>query len=253
MFKALQTQNAVIAALIIRSMQMERRQFVYGYAWTFLTPIFTIAILRLAQHVTGLEPTSMGPTIFLVLGVVPVFMFIQTMMILAKEKSRGLCVIPRVSPIDLMWARGIMTFITYTIIFWLFAIAASLYDNEWPPENLLGIEVVLILNWMLGMSAAFVFASIARYFPPITEFKKFIVRPLRLISGMFFVMTAIPTFLWVWFTWNPLMHVTELMRSYWFTVYTTPVGSILYILAWIAAMTVLGLGLERYLRRVVFE
>jgi capsular polysaccharide transport system permease protein len=253
MLNALRTQIAVIAALVIRGMQMERRQFVYGYVWTFLTPAATIAILRLAQHVTGLEPSSMGPTTFLVLGVVPIFMFVQTLMVLAKENRRGLAIIPRVSSLDIMIARGIMTFITYSVIFWLFVIAAAWYDNEWPPENPLGIQFVLILNWLTGLAAAFVFAAIARYFPPITEFKKFIVRPLRLISGMFFVITAIPTFLWPWFTWNPLMHVTELMRSYWFTVYTTPVGSIGFILAWLAALTVLGLGLERYLRRVVLE
>jgi capsular polysaccharide transport system permease protein len=253
MINALRTQLAVIAALVIRGMQMERRQFVYGYAWTFIQPAATIAILRLAQHVTGLEPQSMGPTIFLVLGVVPIFMFIQTMMVLSRETKRGLCIIPRVSQLDVMVAKGIMTFITYSVLFWLFAIAASLYDNEWPPENALGLQVVLILNWSLGLSFAFVFNAIARYFPPITEFKKFIARPLRLISGMFFIITALPTFLWPWFTWNPLMHVTELMRSFWFTVYTTPVGSIGYILAWLAALAVLGLGLERYMRRVVFE
>jgi capsular polysaccharide transport system permease protein len=253
MFNALRTQIAVVAALVIRGMQMERRQFVYGYAWTFITPAATIGILRLAQHVTGLEPTSMGPTTFLVLGVVPVFMFIQTLMILAKEARRGLSIIPRVSPLDVMVAKGIMTFITYSVIFWIFALAAAFYDGEWPPENLLGVQFVLILNWLTALAAAFVFAAIARYFPPITEFKKFIVRPLRIISGMFFVITALPTFLWPWFTWNPLLHVTELMRSFWFTVYTTPVGSIGFILAWLAALTVLGLGLERYLRRVVLE
>jgi hypothetical protein len=44
-----------------------------------------------------------------------------------------------------------------------------------------------------------------------------------------------------------------LLRSYWFTVYTTPVGNVTYILIWLALLTVLGLGLERFLRRVVFE
>jgi hypothetical protein len=49
------------------------------------------------------------------------------------------------------------------------------------------------------------------------------------------------------------MHVTELLRSYWFTVYTTPVGSLPYVGAWIAGLALLGLLLERYLRRAVAQ
>lgn len=253
MASALRTQIAVISALVIRSMQNERRQFVYGYAWTFIQPAATIAILRLAQHATGLEPSAMGSTTFLVHGVLCIFMFIQTMMVAVKVPRRGLQVIPRVSENDLILAKAIMTFITYSVLFWLFVIPASIMDDCWPPENPLGVQAILIMDWLLGLSFAFVFAAIARYFPPIVEFKRFITRPLRLISGMFFVITALPTWLWPWFSWNPLMHVTELMRSYWFTVYTSPIGDFTYVCAWTIGLAALGLGLDRYLRRVVFE
>lgn len=253
MFKALRTQIAVIAALVIRSMQRERRAFAYGYAWTFIQPAATIAILRLLQHMTGLEPTGMGPTTFLVLGVFSIFMFTATWGATSKEARRGVCIIPRVSPLDMLLAQAVFTFITYDVLFWLFVIPASLFDDCWPPEDPLGVQVALIADWMLGVSFAFVFSAISRYFPPITEFRKFIVRPLRIISGMFFVITYLPSYLWPYFTWNPLLHVSELLRSYWFTVYTTPVGSLLYIAAWIAALAALGLALERYLRRVVLE
>lgn len=253
MFRALQTQVAVIAALVIRGMQNERRQFVYGYAWTFIGPAATIGILRVGQSVTGLEPSSMPPVTFLVLGVVPIFMFLHNMMIAVRPTSRGLTVIPRVSTLDALFAKGILNFITYSVIFWGFAIAGSIYDGCWPPENPLGVQVVFILCWLLSLALAFVFAAISKYFPPILEFKRFISRPLRIISGMFFVITALPTWLWPWFSWNPLLHVTELLRSDWFTVYTTPVGSVWFILMWLAGLTALGLGLERFLRRVVLE
>lgn len=253
MFKSLRTQVAVISALIIRGMQNERKQFVYGYAWTFIQPAATIAILRLAQHATGLEPSGMAPTTFLVLGVFAIFMFMQTMMVGVKTARGSAAIIPRVAPMDLLLAKAILTFITYAVLFWLFVIPAAVFDGCWPPEDPLGVQVVLILDWMVALAFALVFGAIARYFPPITEFKKFISRPIRLISGMFFVITALPTWLWPWFTWNPVLHIAELMRSYWFTEYTTPVGSIPFVLAWLAALTVLGLGLDRYLRRVVLE
>lgn len=253
MFTALRTQVNVIAALTMRGMQNARRSFAYGYAWVFIQPIAIIAFFRVAQNVTGLQPTGMGGMTFLVLGVMGVFMFLHTMTLGLKTSKRGLSIIPRVTQLDMFLAQGVMVFITYNILFWLFVIPSAMFDGDWPPENALGIQGILIANWLLGLSAAHLFNGLARYFPPIVEFKRFISRPLRLVSGMFFVITALPTWIWPWFTWNPLMHITELLRSYWFTVYVTPVGSFGYVMIWIAVMGLIGLSLDRYARRMLYE
>jgi ABC-type polysaccharide/polyol phosphate export permease len=49
--------------------------------------------------------------------------------------------------------------------------------------------------------------------------------------------------------WNPLLHIEELIRTYWFTSYHTPVGSPAYVAECLLIMTFLGLLVERYVRR----
>ena len=253
MFKALRSQITVISALTIRGMQSAGRKLNYGYAWTFVQPIVMIAFFRVMMRVTGLAPAGMGVTTFLVLGTMGIFTFSSAMSISMKPPKRGLSVIPRVTVLDMFLAQGILVFITYDLLFWLFVIPASLYDGDWPPQNAFGVQAIFIADWLLGLSFAIVFNAISRIFPPASEFKKMLVRPIRLISGMFFVITSIPTFLWPWFTWNPVMHVCELLRSYWFVTYVTPIGSFTYVMVWVAALAVLGLTLERYVRRMIFE
>jgi capsular polysaccharide transport system permease protein len=254
MFKALRTQLHVIAALTIRGMQNERKKFKYGYVWAFIQPASMIFILRFMMRATGLEPTGMGATTYVVIGVFGIFMFLQTMASTSFRSSRrGLLIIPRVTTLDMLIANALQAFVLYTILFWLFVIPSSIIDGDWPPEDPLGVQVALIADWLLGLSFAFTVNAMSRYFPPITEFKKFISRTLRLISGMFFTITSLPYWLWPYFTWNPVLHITELMRSYWFTVYTTPIGSLPFVFMWVGGLTLLGLSLERYLRRAIPE
>lgn len=253
MFRAVRSQVRVIGALTIRAMQSVGKRLAYGYAWSFLQPIVMIAFFRILMRATGYAPAGMTPMTFLVLGVLSVLTFIRAMGAGARSPRRGMMVIPRVTQLDLFLAQGLLTFITYDILLWLFAVPASIYDGVWPPENALGIQVVFIADWLLGISFGLVWNAVGRLFPPIHEFKRMIVRPLRVISGMFFVIVSIPTSAWPYLIWNPILHVSELMRSYWFTVYTTPVGSLPYIVLWICGLLLLGLSLDRYLRRTVAE
>jgi ABC-type polysaccharide/polyol phosphate export permease len=49
-------------------------------------------------------------------------------------------------------------------------------------------------------------------------------------------------------TWNPMLHVSELMRTYWFTSYQSPVGNPFYIAECVLGVCALGFSLERYVR-----
>jgi capsular polysaccharide transport system permease protein len=253
MLKALKTQLNVVAALTIRDMQRARKSLKYGYAWSFLQIAVTIVFFRLIMSATGLAPAGMGATTFLIQGVFITLTFLATLSASSKASRRGLCILPRVTPLDLFLAKGFLVFVNYSILFWAFAIPAAIYDGDWPPENPLGVQAILIANWLLALGLGYAINTVASFFPAILEFKKFFVKPMRYISGMFFVISSFPTWIWPYLTWNPVLHCSELMRSYWFTVYTTPVGSLPFVLMCIAGLTLLGLSLEHYMRRVVLE
>ncbi len=69
-------------------------------------------------------------------------------------------------------------------------------------------------------------------------------------SGAFFVITTLPPGAWPYLDWNPLLHIDELMRVYWFTTYNSPVASPSYLVFCLMGLLVLGLSLERFIRRV---
>jgi len=64
-----------------------------------------------------------------------------------------------------------------------------------------------------------------------------------------FQITMFPATIWPYLTWNPLLHVEELLRTYWFYSYHTPVGSPSYVAECLFGMVFFGLLLERYARR----
>jgi capsular polysaccharide transport system permease protein len=73
-----------------------------------------------------------------------------------------------------------------------------------------------------------------------------------MIAGMFFVITMIPTTFWPYLTWNPLLHLNEFMRDMWFASYTSPVADAGFVAECILGFLLLGLSLERFMRRVPY-
>jgi len=104
----------------------------------------------------------------------------------------------------------------------------------------------------LGISLGFVFGSVRRVFPPIKQFVSYYTLANRMIGGMMFVITQIPSTYWPYLTWNPILHCSEMTRDGWFVQYTSPIASPGYVLEWIIGMLLLGLSLERFVRRIPY-
>jgi capsular polysaccharide transport system permease protein len=68
-------------------------------------------------------------------------------------------------------------------------------------------------------------------------------------SGLFFCITMLPLAFWPYVTWNPLFHVTELVRDAWFEGYVSPIASPTYVVECTLVLLFLGLSVERHVRR----
>ena len=256
MFKAIKAQIDVVSALTIHNLQGQMKNYAYGYVWLLLEPIMFIAILRLMRQAFNplAPPNNMTPLTFYTLGVIPTFLCFDVIGDVFKEigAPSKLLTFPRVTPVDVAVASGLASFCTYFALFWIFVLPVSIYEGAWPPKNALEVMLTLIGVWMLGAALGFIIGAAVRVFPPARQFVVYITRVLRLISGMFFVITMIPTTYWPYLTWNPLLHLMELMREGWFSTYTSPVASPLYIAECTLVLLLLGLSLERFMRRVPY-
>jgi capsular polysaccharide transport system permease protein len=251
----LRTQVNVIAALTIRELQSLQRQYNYGFAWALLEPIMFIGIIRVMKSfLKGVTPPDMPPTTFIVLGIIPSYMFmgaIQAVIKVIGDQDR-LLQFPRVTPVDLALAASLRAFCIYFALFCLFTVSASVYEKAWPPENGLKVVAAVLAIWTLGTAIGFIFGAMRRVFPPIRQFVSYYTLANRMVGGMLFVITMIPSTLWPWFTWNPVLHCSEMIRDGWFVTYTSPIASPGYVMECILGLLLLGLSLERFVRRVPY-
>src|SRR6185312_8358553 len=116
----------------------------------------------------GLTPPNMQPSTFLILGIVPFYMYIQAVGAVYKSISStdNLLKFPRVTPIDLALASALSDFCIYFSLFLFFIVFFSIYEGAWPPQNPLGVTGAFLAVWMLGMGLGFVVGTAARGFPP---------------------------------------------------------------------------------------
>ena len=190
---------------------------------------------------------------FYVLGVLPLYLCLDGIRAYSTIASpSSFWHFPRVTPVDLALASAISSFVVYFILFWVISIPVAIYENAWPPDNILSVMFGLILAWMLGIAAGFIISGAARVFPPTKQFVSYTSFALRISGGMFFCITMIPVAWWPLLSWNPVLQATEMTRDGWFEGYVSPIANPLYIGECILGMMLLGLSIERFMRRVPF-
>lgn len=255
MLADLRTQFNVIIALTIRELQQLMKSYNYGFAWALFEPIMFIGLMRVARSAfKGLTPPNMPPSTFIVIGIIPFYMYMNAMQMAYKSVAgpSNMLDFPRVTPVDLAIAAALSDFCIYFTLFCLFAGSFSIYEGAWPPQNGLEVAAVVVLMWLLGISLGLVVGTAARVFPPLKQFVGYYNLVNRMAGGMLFVITMFPSTYWPYFTWNPLLHCSEMIRDAWFVTYTSPVSDPIYVLEWLLGLSLLGLSLERFQRRVPY-
>lgn len=254
MFQEIIKQFRIIGALAVHDLQGQGKQYEHPYVWVVLEPVLTIGLLRGMRSLFRAfsPPDNMTPLLFYTLGVISVFTFfrvVQDVQSTAAAPSK-LLIFPSVTPVDVALGSALSTLCVYFTIFWIFAVPVSIFEGAWPPKDPLGVALTLIVLYVLAVAVGFVFSAATRAIPVFDRFSRFFHRIMRLTSGLFFVITMLPTTAWPYLTWNPVLHLVEFMRADWFAGYTSPIASWAFILKFTLVTLVLGLSLERFMRRV---
>jgi capsular polysaccharide transport system permease protein len=255
MLSELRTQFNVIKTLAIHNLQGQMKTYNYGFAWILLEPLIYIGAFRMARQAMGSSTPAAGmtPLMFYLLGILPLYSSFDGIKAFALVANpSNLLSFPRVTPVDLAVSAGVASFSIYFLLFWTVAIPVSIYEQVWPPQNIVLIIYALIVGWIFGMATGFALSGVYRVFPPIKQFVGYIVFGLRMLSGFFFCIVMVPVAYWPYLTWNPLLHVTEMVRDGWFESYTSPIASPMFVLECTIGMLLLGLSVERYMRRVPY-
>lgn len=252
MLKLIQSQLRVIHALALREIQSQQAGLAYGFGWVFFDAFLGVASLMILKFaIRGFNRPGVPPLTFLVSGLLPWMLFHATYTVPGSAISRGqkLLQLPIITELDLVLASALRIFLVYTILFIVLGTLAAIGDGIGPPRFPLGVALLYFNMALMGIAFGFLLMTLNRLYAPAGKFTGFFLRFMMIFSGVIFSLTMFPPTIWPYLLWNPLLHVEELLRVYWFSNYETPGISALYVAECLLVMLFFGLLLERYVRR----
>jgi capsular polysaccharide transport system permease protein len=242
----------VIAALMLREMSTRYGRTPGGYVWAVAEPLGLIIVLGLAFELIAQAP-SLGTSFFFFKATG--FMVLQVFTVLGGQVgnaltfSKPLLRYPRVTWVDAIAARFLLNYLVVIIVTLLILWGISLYDGltlviDWGPV-LLAMGGAAMLGLGLGCLNCYLFMR----FPVWNQLWRILTQPLFLISGVIFLYEDMPAMAQQLTWYNPLMHLTGLMREGFYPLYRPTYISLTYVGIWAMVPMVLGLVLLRRYHR----
>jgi capsular polysaccharide transport system permease protein len=242
----------VVAALMLREMSTRYGRTPGGYIWAVAEPLGLIIVLGLAFELIARAP-SLGTSFFMFKATG--FMVLQVFTVLGGQVgnaltfSKPLLRYPRVTWVDAIAARFLLNYLVVIIVTILILWGIILYDNltvviAWRPV-LLAMGGAALLGLGLGCLNCYLFMRFTVW----NQLWRILTQPLFLISGVIFLYEDMPPLAQTLTWYNPLMHLTGLMREGFYPLYRPTYISLTYVGVWAMVPMVLGLLLLRRFHR----
>ncbi len=250
-FAALRT----IFALILREMSTRYGSTPGGYVWAFLAPVGMISVLSIAFSLLLRNP-SLGESfiLFYSTGFLPFSLFrnVSSSVTMALRFSKSLLKFPVVSWIDALLARFILNSLSTILISYVILIAVYWFTETRSVIDIGPIILAFCLAMFLGLSLGTLNCALIGIFPVWQQIWDIITRPLLIASAVLYIMEDLPSgtqdILW----YNPLVHITGLARSGFFSIYSPTYIDLVYVCIWIFVPMLLGfILLIRYNKDII--
>ena len=227
-----------------------------GYVWAVLEPAATIALLSTIFQFVARQP-ALGQSfpIFFATGYMAFHLYLDISRAVsnAVNANMALLTFPRVTVIDTMLARFILQLLTSAFVATLI-IGTLLQIFDEPVILDFGrIATAMGLAAFTGVSMGIFNCITFAYSPTWQAIFTVINRPLFIVSGIIFIYENMPRFVQDIIWWNPLLHVTALMRAGFYPTYEASFASPVYVLTFAAIPFLIGVLMMRALRGVLLE
>lgn len=248
------TGRAIIA-LILREMSTTYGRSPGGYVWAIVEPAAGIALLT-AIFSVGFRSPPLGTSfaLFYASGMLPFLMFMEMASKVGQTIgfSRNLLEYPRVTFLDAILARLLLSFFTQLMVHFILVFSIL---HFLAPSTLLNVSSIAAGYFMALVLAAGIgtlnsFLNLA--YPLWVTVWSITTRPLFLASAIFFTFDSVPQpysdYLW----FNPLIHVVGMMRDGYYPFYHPNYLSVAYVMAVGSVTGLTGLFLlHRYHRTIL--
>ena len=247
-------QYRVLKALVLRDISARNGDSRLGYLLSILMPIVSIAVLMVLFGFRGKTiPSGFPLGVFVVTGY-PLwqgFQGLYSKVMSAASRSDPLLMFPQITQLDLVLSTIILEVATNTVVFFILCVGVILVFHVDGPADPLG---VLLCYWgcmWIGSAIGMILCGLNRVVPLLVTFLNTFMRMGMWFSGVLYSVNKLPSFLWPYLQWNPILHLIEGCRSLWNPNFVAPIFSPTYVFVIGFILTTLGFVIERLSRRLV--
>ncbi|WP_397541565.1 ABC transporter permease [Roseovarius salis] len=243
-----------VTALVLREMSTRYGRTPGGYMWSVLEPLFAILVLSVGFSLLLRSP-SLGTSFLLFYAtgylILNLYMTLANPIMRSIQFSSSLLRFPAVSWIDAVMARFLLNSMTGIItMVLLFTVILSLVETR-TVLSLTPIVEATLLAMLLGLGVGVLTLTPAGLYPLFNVVWSVLTRPLMIMSGIIYTYEDLPTFAQNILWYNPLIHLTGLMRTGFYPTYSPTYISFPYVIFFSIIALAFGLVLSsRYHREV---
>jgi capsular polysaccharide transport system permease protein len=221
-----------VMALILREMATTYGRSPGGYLWALVEPIFGVAILTMVfSALIRSPPLGISFPMFYTTGMMPFLLYtaVQGKVAGGLTYSKPLLAYPTVTYFDSLLARFLLEVITKLLVgYVIFAGIMVLFETRVTLDFLIIMQayaLAALLALGLGALNCYLFTRM-----PVYQRAWVIVNaPLFILSGIFFTYETIPSAYQDYIWYNPLMHITGLMREGFYSSYRPDYINVPYV------------------------
>jgi capsular polysaccharide transport system permease protein len=247
-------QGRVLFALIMREMTTRYGRNAGGYIWALLEPAATIALLSAVFSFIARHP-ALGNhfPVFFATGYMAFHLYLDTSRAVssAVTANRALLTFPRVTIVDTVIARFALQLLTSIFVTALILGGLLTVFDEPVILRFEFIALSIGLAGFFGLSMGLFNCITFAYSSTWRTVFDVLNRPMFLISGIFFLYEDLPRVVQELLWWNPLIHVTALMRVGFYPTYEANFASPAYVVICATVPFLIGVMLMRAMRNTL--
>lgn len=245
-----------VSALILREMATRYGRSPGGYAWAVLEPLGGIAVLGFGfSLLVRTPPLGTSFLLFFATGFLPFGMYNNLGSAVGRciNFSRALLFYPAVTWVDAVLARFILGVLTETLVIIIILTGLVLTIDSRIILDVGAIVQSICLAAAVGLGVGLLNCVLFGLFNIWMQIWSILMRPMFLISGVLFLYESMPRALQDILWYNPIMHVTGLMRRGFYSSYEASYVSNSYVLLFAGVCGFLGVVLMGRYHRVILN
>ncbi len=256
--EGIRLQFRVIAALIRRETRAHFGESRLGYLWAVIEPTLHLVVLGLLFSYVMKRHSPLGGSMmmFMLTGLMTYFLFYKLASYVAGAVSgnRSLLNLPPIKPLDVMVARAILEATTYLFVgFILFFWLAMTGHGDAVPSHPIRLAAAIATTICLGFGVGVINSIIQIFVLNWSTIFGFVLSPVFLLSGIWFLPDGVPPPFRGYLLYNPLMHCVMWVRSGYYRSYDPPDLDRGYAVGVSLLIVTVGLTLLRVMHRKMLE